>query len=44
MAFSNEKTWKMTHNHISSEERRIIEALTQVGSTNKEIAEELGLS
>ena len=33
---------KMQYNHISKEERRIIEELTQAGSSNKKIAEELG--
>ena len=35
---------KMQYSHISEEERRIIEKLTQVGSSNKKIAEELGRS
>ena len=34
----------MQYSHISEEERRIIEKLTQTGSSNKEIAEELGRS
>ena len=34
----------MTYNHISKEDRRRIEALTQAGSTNKEITAVLGKS
>ena len=34
----------MQYKHISKEERRIIEELTEVGSSNKKIAEELGRS
>ena len=34
----------MTYNHISKEDRRRIEALTQAGSTNKEIAAIIGVS
>ena len=34
----------MTYNHISEEDRRRIEALTQAGSTNKEIAAIIGVS
>ena len=34
----------MAYNHISKEDRRRIEALTQAGSTNKEIAAVLGKS
>ena len=34
----------MQYKHISEEERRIIEKLTQAGSSNKKIAEELGQS
>ena len=34
----------MQYKHISKEERRIIEKLTQAGSSNKKIAEELGRS
>ena len=34
----------MTYNHISREDRRRIEALTQAGSTNKEIAAIIGVS
>ena len=32
----------MQYSHISKEERRMIEKLTQAGSSNKKIAEELG--
>ena len=35
---------KMQYRHISKEERKRIEELTQDGNTNKEIAEELGRS
>ena len=35
---------KMQYTHISKEERRIIEKLTQAGSSNKKIAEALGRS
>ena len=35
---------KMQYKHISKEERRIIEKLTQAGSSNRKIAEELGRS
>ena len=35
---------KMQHKHISKKERRKIEKLTQPGSSNKRIAEELGWS
>ena len=35
---------KMQYKHISKEERRIIEKLTQVESSNKKISEELGES
>ena len=34
----------MTYNHISEKDRRRIEALTQAGSTNKEIAAIIGVS
>ena len=34
----------MTYNHISEEDRRRIEALTQAGSSNKEIAAIIGVS
>ena len=34
----------MAYNHISKEDRRRIEALTQAGSTNKEIAAIIGVS
>ena len=34
----------MQYKHISKEERKMIEELTQAGSSNKRIAEELGSS
>ena len=44
LAFSNKQKMKMQYKHISKEERRMIEKLSQGGSSNKRIAEELGRS
>ena len=44
IAFSNNKKMKTNYKHISEKDRRTIEALTQAGSTNKEIAVIIGKS
>jgi len=44
LAFLDKQKMKMHYKHISKEERRKSEKLTQVGSSNKKIAEELGRS